>query len=224
MSYALMSSGGKDSVLALDRARRQMLNVRYMVNVYEGSSERVRFHGVRRELIERQADSLDLELILGRTGPQDFDAAFGDTLEELRIRGVTGVVFGNIHLSDIREWYEQRVRAFGMEHIEPLWGDPPIELVWETVERGYQAIVTSVDLSKRAAGFLGRELDADLVTDIGVTDELDPCGEAGEYHTFVYDGPEFGHAVKFDVGPELEFHGHRFVDLVPASAQKKATT
>lgn len=220
MPYALMTSGGKDSTLALDRALREGLDVRFLVNIYEGSSGRVRFHGIRQDLISAQARALGLELLAGHTGPKAFEPVFLDLLQALKARDVTGIVFGNIHLADVRQWYEDRVRGAGLEHVEPLWGEPPIELAWEVVERGYHILVVSVDLGQKAADFLGREFDADLVTEIGVTDDLDPCGERGEYHTFVYDGPSFTQPVAFSLGEQVEFEGHRFIDLVPAAVHR----
>ena len=88
-------------------------------------------------------------------------------------------------------------------------------VAWEVVERGYRALVTSVDLSQRAVEFLGREFDADLVTEISCMDGVDPCGERGEYHTFVFDGPEFAHPVGFTKGQTFDEDGHRFLDLIP---------
>ncbi len=216
MSYALMTSGGKDSTLALDRARRQGVDVRYLANIYEGSTGRVRFHGVRQELIARQAQAFGLEIVNAHTHPDPFEPVFLGVLNALKRRGVTGIVFGNIHLQDVRAWYEERVHAVGLEHVEPLWGEPAVELAWEVVERGYHAIVVSVDLEQRAASFLGREFDADLVTEMTTIDDLDPCGEHGEYHTFVFDGPEFRHPIEFTQGETVEIEGHRFIDLVPA--------
>jgi len=216
MPYALMSSGGRDGTLALDRALRQGLDVRLFANIYEGSTGRVRFHGVRRELIQRQADLLGLELVTAHTTPEDFEPVFLSVLETLRSRGCEGIVFGNIHLADVRAWYEERVRAAGLRHVEPLWGDPPIELVHEVVERGYRALVVSVDLKQGAADFLGRELDADLLTEIGISDNLDPCGERGEYHTLVFDGPGFRDPLAYTAGSTVEKDGHRFIDLIPA--------
>ena len=215
MAYALMSSGGKDSTLALDRARRQGLDVRYLANIYEGSTERVRFHGVRAPLIRAQAEALGLEPILRHTHPADFETVFLGLLEQLHDQGVEGMVFGNIHLADVRAWYEERVRDAGLDHVEPLWGEPAIEILHEVVERGYHGLVVSVDLKQLAAEFFGRELDADLITEIGITDGLDACGERGEYHTFVYDGPAFGHPVAFRRGESREIEGHRFLDLIP---------
>ncbi len=217
MTYALMSSGGKDSTLALDRARREQLDVRYFVNIYDRATQRVRFHGVRRDLIESLAQALGLDPIMKEAGEDGFESAFSDVLQQLKQRDVAGVVFGNVHSSDVRAWYEDRVRAAGLQHIEPLWGEPSIELAWEVVERGYQALIVSVDLAQGAAAFLQREFDADLVTDLGCSDDLDPGGEHGEYHTFTYDGPEFESAVPFALGDTVEKKGHRFIDLQPVS-------
>lgn len=216
MAYALMSSGGKDGTLALDRARREGLEVTVFASVYEGSTGRVRFHGTRRELLRAQADALGLEPLLRHTHPADFETIFLGLLEQLADRGLDGVVFGNIHLADVRQWYEERVVDAGLAHVEPLWGDPSIEVLHEVVERGYHPIVVSVDLQQGAARFLGREVDADFITEIGITDGIDACGERGEYHTFVSDGPEFRHPVRFTPGETREIEGHRFLDLIPA--------
>lgn len=213
MSYALMSSGGKDSTLALDRARRMGLDVRFLANIYDGSTGRVRFHGVRHELIAAQAESLGLQCVQASSQPEEFEDVFLRVLDDLRARGCQGMVFGNIHLEDVRGWYERRVRARGLEHIEPLWGEPGIELIHEVVERGYRVVVVGVDLNQPAAGFLGRELDADLLTEIGITDGLDAAGECGEYHTFVYDGPAFAYPLLIKLGKPVDANGHRFLDL-----------
>lgn len=213
MPYALMSSGGKDSTLALDRARREGLDVRFLANIYEGSTGRVRFHGVRADLIAAQAKALGLECVQAHTHPEPFEPVFHELLATLKAKGCTGIVFGNVHLGDVRRWYEERVKAAGLEHVEPLWGDPAIELLHEVVERGYHALVVSVDLKQNAAPFLGREVDADLVIEIGITDDLDACGERGEYHTFVYDGPAFTKPIPIHRGRSVEIDGHRFLDL-----------
>jgi uncharacterized protein (TIGR00290 family) len=218
MAYALMASGGKDSILALDRARDAGLDVRYLVTFHDGATGRVRFHGVRHELVEQQAQALGLECLSMPTLPTTFEATFLRTLRELKDLGVTGVVFGNVNLADVREWYEERVRAAGLEHVEPLWGGPAVEVAWAVVERGYRAIVVSAEVARGVAGLLGREFDADLVTEISTRDDIDPCGERGEFHTFVFDGPEFSSPVEFSTGETVELEGRRFVDLVPAGA------
>ncbi len=210
-----MTSGGKDATLAFDRARRSGIDVQLLVSLYDGASSRVRFHGVRKQLITDQAAALGLELLAVPTPSDAYEPVFNDTLAELRERDLEGVVFGNVHLDDVREWYERRVNAAGLEHVEPLWGAPAVEIAWEVVERGYRAVVVSVNLSERATQFLGCEFDADLVTQISVVDHMDPCGERGEYHTFVFDGPEFRDPVGFTRGQVTEHDGHRFLDLLP---------
>jgi uncharacterized protein (TIGR00290 family) len=219
MAFALMSSGGKDGTLALDRARRAGFDVRWYASVFEGATGRLRFHGVPHALVETQARALGLEPVLKRTHPDTFEEAFGRLLQDLRARGCTGILFGNISLADVRAWYEDRVTAAGLAHEELLWGEPAMELAYEVVERGYRALVVSVNLAMRAVPFLGRELDADLLTEIGITDDLDPCGERGEYHTFVFDGPEFRDPVGFAIGDLLELDGHRFLDLQPVNGR-----
>ena len=210
-----MSSGGKDSTLALDRARREGLDVRILTNLYERATGRVRFHGVRAELIAAQAKALDLTCLQRATGSDDFEDGFLDLLAELKRCGCHGIVFGNIHLADVRGWYEERVRAAGLEHVEPLWGEPPIELVYEVVERGYRALIVGVDVHRAAARFLGRELDADILTELGIAEGLDPSGERGEYHTFVHDGPAFATPIAFRPGEVRETDTHRLLDLLP---------
>jgi len=191
------------------------LDVRYLVNIYHEPSDRARYQGVRRELIDQQARCLGLEPYMLPAAPGGFEPAFVEALRHLKAEGITGVIFGNIHLSDVRQWYEERVTREGLHHLEPLWGEPSIELAWEVVERGYLALVVSVKLDMEAVALLGREIDADFVTEVGCSDDIDPSGERGEYHTFVFDGPEFVTPVTFTRGDTLEVDGHRLLDLIP---------
>src|SRR5262245_40829626 len=108
MKYALFWSGGKDSRLALDRAQKTGLDVTHLVTIYEGRSGRVRFHGVRKELLEAQAEALGKQFIAAATHPRPFEDAFLSALDALKSAGIEGICFGNIHLADIRAWYESR--------------------------------------------------------------------------------------------------------------------
>jgi uncharacterized protein (TIGR00290 family) len=210
---ALSSSGGKDSTLALDRAVRQGLDVRWLLNLYDGQSGRIRFHGVRKELIALQADRLGLELIQQATSPADFETVFVNALDALVDAGATGIIFGNIHLVDVRGWYEERTTAAGLQHVEPLWGDAPESLVAEVLHRGYRTRITSVDLSRGSRDWPGRELDRDLAAEIAARPDTDPAGEHGEYHTFVFDGPLFRGPIDIVAGATHEAEGHLLIDL-----------
>ncbi len=213
--YAVAWSGGKDSLHALHRAERRGYRVTHLFNIYEASSGRVRFHGVRRELVVAQAEALDLALVQEASGPEAFEEAFDRTLDRLEAEGVQGVVFGNVHLDEIRAWYESRTRAHGFDHAEPLWGGDPLGLVRQYIALGYRSLVVSVDLSCGDPDWIGRELDAAMVRRLMWLGNVDPCGERGEYHTFAWDGPRFREPVRFRRGELGEREGHRFLDLLP---------
>ncbi len=215
MTYALMSSGGKDCTLALDRVKRDGLEVPYLVTTYDRDSDRVPFHGTRRELIEAYADRLKLEPLLFPSGGEPFEETFEKLLDEVTSRGITGLVFGNIHLADVRAWYEDRVTAAGLEHVDPIWGEEPSHLIRESVERGFRSIIISVDLAQGAAELLGKEINQELIDQITNMPQLDACGERGEYHSFVFDGPLFSQPVEFDTGSVFESHNHKLLDLIP---------
>lgn len=210
---ALAWSGGKDATLALHRARQRGHRITRLFSIYEGNTGRTRFHGIRRELLEAQARSLDVPLLTDSTHPEEYEAVFDRMLDRLQDEGVGSVVFGNVHLQEIRDWFESRTTARGFEHVEPLWGDPPAQLVREFLTAGYRTLVVSVNLETGDPSWLGRELDGKLVEELLTRPETDPCGERGEYHTFAFDGPLFGEPVRFEAGDTFEREGHRILDL-----------
>lgn len=213
MSWALATAGGKDATLALQRARAEGLEVRWALNVFEGDSELVRFHGTPRSLLEQQARMLGLEPRFGHTHPRSFEEVFTGLLADLAAEGAEGVVFGNLHLEEIREWYESHVRGVGLKHVEPLWGADPEQVLLDVLAMGFRATVISVNLEMAPAAWLGRELDRRLVDEILAAD-VDPCGERGEYHTLVQDGPGFLRSLSFRVQGEAEREGHRYLRLL----------
>ncbi|MGZ3677721.1 MAG: Dph6-related ATP pyrophosphatase [Ktedonobacterales bacterium] len=188
--YAVFFSGGKDSMLALDRALRDGLHVTRLLTLYDKASERIRFHAVPIAVMRAQAEALQLPILLYPTTPATFEQVFLSALQDLRAEGIGGVLFGNIHLADVRAWYEDRVRAAGLAHVEPLWGEEPSHLVREVVARGYTAILTCIEEATANPDWLGRPLSDELVGAFEARG-IDPCGERGEYHTLVTDGPLF---------------------------------
>jgi uncharacterized protein (TIGR00290 family) len=194
-----MWSGGKDSALAVARARRAGLTVDRFVTFFESATGRVRFHGVRAEVLRAHAAAAGAAIdLVGTTWPQ-MEAALDAQLDTLRQEGYAGVVFGDIHLADVRAWYESRVTNAGLEHVEPLWGEPPAVLLREFVESGARAVVTCVDLSRLDRSWLGRVIDLEFVDDVGATG-IDPCGENGEFHSFIYAGPPLAYEVAWRAG------------------------
>lgn len=194
-----MWSGGKDSALALQRARASGLDVTLLLSFYDESTGRVRFHATRVEMLMQQAIAIGIELRAIATSWPEMEARLREELERLQSEGFEGVVFGDIHLADVRAWYEERVTAAGLRHVEPIWDEPPADLLWEFVESGGRAVITCVDLKRLDELWLGRIIDERFAVDIAATG-VDECGENGEYHSFVFDGPVFTRPVQWIAG------------------------
>ncbi len=209
---AVFFSGGKDSMLALDRAIRAGYHAPLLVTLYDGQSQRVRFHGGPTAVMQAQAEALGLESLLRPTTPETFERVFLETLRELRARGIGATIFGNIHLADVRAWYEERVRAAGLDHVEPLWGEVPRALVEEVVRRGYRALITCVEDARGDPGWLGATIDGTLIERFAALG-IDACGERGEYHTLVTDGPLFRHTLAVRTGAAYTANGFTQLDV-----------
>lgn len=215
--YALMWSGGKDGALALLRARARGLAVTRLVNFYDGESGRVRFHATRAELIAAQAAAIGTPLRQYATSWPEYEPAFRRVLAELRSDGFAGVVFGDIHLADVRAWYEERVQAAGLAQIEPLWGEAPADLLAEFVASGSRAVVTCCEDGKLDESWLGRIIDDDFVRDIAAL-PIDAAGENGEYHSFAFAGPLFNTPVAWRPGERR--HDGAFTQLDLESSER----
>jgi uncharacterized protein (TIGR00290 family) len=210
--FALMWSGGKDSALALDRARRAGIEVSRLLTFYDSATRRVRFHATRVEMLETQAAAVGIGLRAIPTTWAEMDANLRLELASLREDGFAGVVFGDIHLADVRLWYEDRVKASGLEHVEPIWGEPPGRLLAEFISSGGRAVITCVDLAKLDEAWLGRVIDERFAGEIEAAG-VDPCGENGEYHSFAFAGPVFTTPVPWTAGERRLDSGFAQLDL-----------
>jgi uncharacterized protein (TIGR00290 family) len=210
--HALMWSGGKDSALALDRAVKSGIDVDRLVSFYDSASRRVRFHATRVEMLAAQAAAIGIDLHTVPTAWPEMEGKVVHELSSLREEGFVGVVFGDIHLADVRAWYEERVLAAGLLHIEPLWGQPPGVLLDEFVSSGGRAVVTCVELAKLDESWLGRVIDGHFASDIASTG-VDACGENGEYHSFAFAGPAFKQQVSWTAGDRRTNSGFAQLDL-----------
>lgn len=212
--YALMWSGGKDSALALQRAGAAGIEVARLINFHDAATGRVRFHATRVDMVQAQAHALGIELRTIATTWPEMEGRLAEELATLRSEGFAGVVLGDIHLADVRAWYEERVSAAGLQHVEPLWAEEPARLVREFVETGGRAVITCVDCVRLDASWLGRILDEHFIEEIGATG-VDPCGENGEYHSFAFQGPMFARPVGWRPGERRSESGFSQLDLLP---------
>ena len=211
--YAAMWSGGKDSCLAIWRARLSGLFVDTVVTFIDGQTDRVRFHATPSPLIRAQADALGVRSLLRAAAPETYETVFKNVLTELRESGYAGVIFGDIHLVNVREWSEQKTRAAGLRHVEPLWAANGPSLLREFVDAGFGAVVTCCELAKLGPSWLGRIIDDSFVEQIVELEGVDPSGEYGEYHSFVFGGPLFSRKLDWAPGSSREENGFTQLDL-----------
>jgi uncharacterized protein (TIGR00290 family) len=211
-------SGGKDSCLALHQLRRDPLRevVALLTTVTEGY-DRISMHGVRRILLERQAAALGLPLEIVTIPPQCLNAEYESRMETMLLtwkgRGITEVAFGDIFLEDLREYREKNLARVGMKALFPVWKRPTRELAREFIALGFRAVTVCVDPKILDESLVGRNIDADFLAALPA--KADPCGENGEFHSFVYDGPGFSAPVQFTVGEKVLRDGFHFCDLLP---------
>src|SRR5215470_13882513 len=212
-------SGGKDSAMALHAVRSQpeMQVAALLTTVTEGY-DRVSMHGVRRELLEGQAKSIGLPLLEVRIPPQCINPIYEARMEEAlltyKVQGISQVAFGDIFLEDLRAYREKNLARVQMTALFPIWKRETRELADHFLASGFRAIVVCVDPRKLGSGFAGRELDASFLNDLPAG--VDPCGENGEFHTFVFDGPIFRTSIPFSIGEKVLRDRFYFCDLLPA--------
>ena len=212
-------SGGKDSSLAVQAAAADPTRVvSGLLTTVTAGYERVSMHGVRVELLETQAAALDLPLTTARIPPgasnEVYEAAMRGALAPARQGGITEVVFGDLYLADVRAYRERLLAPLGMRGHYPLWGRDTRALATEFIAGGFRAVLVCVDPRQIPAELCGREFDPALLADL--PPGADPCGENGEFHTFVYDGPIFREPVAWRRGAVVERDGFWFCDLTKA--------
>ena len=210
-------SSGKDSTLALAEARRDPgLEVVGLLTTVNEDADRVAMHAVRRSLLEDQADALGLPLhvvlIPQACRNETYEQRMGAAVDAARADGVTRMVFGDLYLADVSAYREQMMAPTGIEPVFPLWGRSTPELAREMLAAGIRATLTCVDPAQLDAGFVGRDFDESLLAEL--PGEVDPCGENGEFHTFVHDGPGFAHPLDVRVGEVVERDGFVFADVI----------
>ncbi len=212
-------SGGKDSAMALyELQRARSYEISALLTVITEDYDRISMHGVRRVLLERQADSLGYPLeeifISKNASNEEYESKMRDVLVKYRETGVSSVVFGDVLLEDVRRYREDNLAKVGMRGIFPLWKRDTTELANTFINLGFKAIITCVDSKVLGKRFVGRVYDKQFLREL--PPHVDPCGENGEFHSFVYDGPIFRRKISFAIG-DIVLRDNRFYfcDLIP---------
>ncbi|MFN0300853.1 MAG: ATP-binding protein [Burkholderiales bacterium] len=195
---ALLHSGGKDSVLALAALRLDStVQVVALVATFTEEADRLAMHRIRRSLLEAQAASLrcSLEVVRVPNGASNavYEQRMNRVVEKLRGAGVEAIATGDLHLEAIRAYREAWLSRLGIQALFPLWGRPPTEVVHAFIAAGYRAMIICIDRERLPEESIGREIDQSWLDALPA--DVDPCGESGEYHSFVHDGPGFAFPV-----------------------------
>jgi uncharacterized protein (TIGR00290 family) len=218
MSFALSWSGGKDSALALSTLRRQQLEPEALITTITNGYDRISMHGVRRELLARQAEALGIPLVEVVIPPacvnEIYEARMAEALAAAPLSGVDAVAFGDLFLEDVRAYRQERLAAAGKRGLFPLWGRDTAALARGFLDTGFEAILVCVDPRALDPAFAGRRYDERLLA--GLPPGVDPCGENGEFHTFVSAGPIFAEPIACETREIVERDGFVFCDLTPA--------
>lgn len=205
----VLSSGGKDSIYMVDRLLTDPTSrIASLVTTINERNGRVAMHGTSRELISAQADAIGLPLALVSL-PEDCDNAtyeqrLAAELESWRDQGVNHVACGDLFLADIRAWREALFARLGFQPVFPLWQEPTAAMARNLIDRGFRACLSCVDTHALEQGFLGRDLDHELLA--AIPNAVDPCGENGEFHSFVHDGPIFSRPLNIRPGRTVLTH------------------
>lgn len=210
-------SSGKDSCLALFKAIEQGLKIKYLLNFISRDSKRGCFHGIEGKLIQAQADCIGMPVVQKETTAdmKKYEDEFKEAVCELKKEGINNMVFGDIFLLDHVNWVERVCGEIGITPIEPLWNRSPLDIVNEFIDLGFKAIVVSAQADKLDSSFIGKEVTKDLVKEF-ILRNVCPCGENGEFHTFVVDGPIFKKRIEITKSEPILKEGfwkHWFLDI-----------
>jgi uncharacterized protein (TIGR00290 family) len=222
MKRILLSwSSGKDSAWSLHVLRQSgEYEVVGLLTTFNEEAGRVAMHAVRRELVERQAAAAGLPLwqvpLPWPCSNEQYESLMAQTCAKAVAEGVYGVAFGDLFLEDVRAYRERQLKDTGLTPIFPVWGLPTQALAREMIASGVRAKLTCVDAAKLDQSFAGREFDAALLADL--PEGADPCGERGEFHSFVYAGPMLAATIPISVGETIARDGFVFADLISADS------
>ena len=205
-------SGGKDSAMALYELKKSNgYEITGLLTTITEDYDRISMHGVRRTLLEKQADFLCIPLekvfISKQSSNEEYESRMRAVLEKYKEAGVTSVAFGDIFLEDLRRYREDNLANLGMKGIFPIWKKDSTELAHAFIDQGFRAVITCVDSQVLNKSFVGREFDKKFLDDLPPT--VDPCGENGEFHSFVYDGPIFKKRIAYTKG-DIVLRDNRF--------------
>ncbi len=197
-------SGGKEGALAFYHCLQNPdLDIRYLVTTINDAVDRISMHGVRVELLNKQAESIGIPLYQVRLpempGMKEYDAVMRSTMEHFKEEGITHAIFGDIFLEDLKNYRDERLAEVGMTGIYPLWKRDTTELINEFLDLGFETVIACTQ--ERLERIVGKEISPELI--MSLPDDVDACGENGEFHTFAFKGPIFKNEIAYQLGEKV---------------------
>jgi len=211
---AVSWSGGKDSCAAFERASQEF-DVVAALTMIDEDQRRSRSHGIRVELLREQTTAIGISHVMRPCDWHSYEEEFAQGLRDLKAHDVSHVVFGDLMYVEHREWAERIAARAGLVAVEPIWGQPTLEVVQSFIRLGGRALIVTVNEKWLDASWLGTEISLKVLPKL-IELGVDPCGENGEYHTFVIDSPSFSHPVPVAPGEVVNVRGCWALDLLPA--------
>jgi len=220
-------SGGKDSAMMLwELQQSKTYEIAALVTTVTEGYERISMHGVRRELLIAQAEALGIELcevrIPKKASNDIYEMRMGEALQWYKKSGIDTIAFGDLFLADIRKYREAQLAKIGMHGIFPIWLQNTTELLKRFIDLKFKAFVCCIDPKVLDRSFTGSAIDESFAERL--PSGVDPCGENGEFHSFVTDGPNFGKPVEVSIGEAVEREGFYFCDLLPIEHEEEITS
>ncbi len=222
MSDAFVSwSGGKDSCLACYRAIASGIRVRYLLNMVTEDRRWSRSHGLSAELLRVQAKALGIPLVQQRTTRASYEAEFKNMLLAFKQEGITLGVFGDIDFNEHRQWIERVCSAGGVTPHLPLWRQNHEEILKDFIRLGFESVIVATRADLLGEEWLGRKIGPDFVADLSKLGNITPCGEAGEYHSYVINGPLFRRRIEIQEARKELKDGHWFLRIAKCELKPK---
>lgn len=215
MKAICLWSAGKDSCLAYYKAKRDGHTIISLFNFTDFNGTNSLSHGLSAKIIQRQAQMTGIPFLQKVMPKETYRQEFISLIDKWKQeKGIEGIVFGDIYLQEHKDWIDEVCNELEIEPIMPLWGKDTSNLIAEFIETGFKAIVVSTWADMLGKDWLGHKIDNEFVQKLRVLGNIDPCGEKGEFHTFVYDGPIFQKPVDFILGKKALKDKHWFLELI----------
>lgn len=216
MKVVSLWSGGKDSCFACYKAKLEGHRITSLVNFTNSEGDGSVSHGLSADIIREQAHLIDMPFLQKAMPKEGYREAFKLLIEELKAgEDIEGIVFGDIYLQEHKDWIDKVCEELKIEAILPIWTRDTERLVKEIIDSGFKSIVVSVRKDVLGEEWLGREINGRFIEDLRAIGDIDLCGEKGEFHTFVYDGPIFKRPLEFNIGNKILKDRHRFLEILP---------